>query len=138
MNGGQVFSMKLFFTLSILFSSISLYAGDMFAPWGTDLNVGDRKGSISSFIRAKRDRVSPVTNGLQGGGYFLIRFFQVAISPQDGPNCRFKPTCSAYGRQAVERYGAFMGAVLAGERLIRCNPYNPPGHDPLPLTLTGD
>jgi hypothetical protein len=80
----------------------------------------------------KRNAVSSVYNGFQGGAYFLIRFFQVAVSPQDGPNCRHRPTCSAYGRQAVVKHGAFWGAVMAGERLLRCNPYYPPGNDPVP------
>ncbi|MBN2041904.1 MAG: membrane protein insertion efficiency factor YidD [Spirochaetes bacterium] len=65
----------------------------------------------------------------------MIRAFQKFISPQDGPNCRFHPTCSRYGKVAVLRYGAFIGALLAGDRIIRCNPFTPPGEDPVPDTL---
>ncbi|HNU91287.1 MAG TPA: membrane protein insertion efficiency factor YidD [Spirochaetota bacterium] len=67
----------------------------------------------------------------------LIRFFQVVISPQDGPNCRFHPTCSAYAAAAVERFGMFAGSLLAGDRVLRCNPYTPPGEDPLPMEIFG-
>ena len=65
----------------------------------------------------------------------MIRGFQKFISPQDGPNCRFKPTCSEYGKIAVLKYGALVGAFLAGDRLLRCNPYNAPGDDPVPESL---
>ncbi|MCU0822845.1 MAG: membrane protein insertion efficiency factor YidD [Spirochaetes bacterium] len=71
----------------------------------------------------------------QGGAFFLIRFFQIFISPQDGPGCRFKPTCSHYGKHAVLRYGSLLGSILAGERLLRCNPYSPPGPDPVPQRI---
>jgi hypothetical protein len=76
-----------------------------------------------------------VYNGPQGGAFFLIRFFQIVISPQDGPNCRHIPTCSAYGKTAVLKHGAFWGAILAGDRLLRCNPFYPPSKDPVPEKL---
>jgi hypothetical protein len=76
-----------------------------------------------------------VYNGPQGGAFFLIRFFQIVISPQDGPNCRHIPTCSAYGKDAVLKHGAFWGAILAGDRLLRCNPFYPPSKDPVPEKL---
>ncbi|HSV95754.1 MAG TPA: membrane protein insertion efficiency factor YidD [Spirochaetota bacterium] len=75
--------------------------------------------------------------GPQAAGYLLIRFFQVVISPQDGPNCRFHPVCSVYAAAAVERFGLLAGSVLAGDRVLRCNPYTPPGEDPLPLEILG-
>ncbi len=78
----------------------------------------------------------PVYNGPQAGGYFLIRFFQLFISPQDGPNCRHTPVCSAYGRDAVKKYGFFFGSVMTGDRLLRCNPYREPMNDPVPENLS--
>lgn len=103
-----------------------------FGPWQRRVAVGD--GII---IRGKHhhhpgNSTRSVYNGFQGGAWMLIRFFQRAISPLDGPNCRFKPVCSAYGREAVEKYGALVGAIMAGERLLRCNPYNRGGYDPVP------
>lgn len=126
--------------LSLILCSMSaarLSAEPPFQPWNSDLLVGDeQKGQIPLLIlEAPRKKPSTVYGGPQGGAYSLIRFFQIFISPQDGPNCRFRPTCSAYGRKAVERFGALLGAILAGDRLIRCNPYNPPGDDPVPSKL---
>jgi hypothetical protein len=106
---------------------------DNFAPWNADVAAGD---AVTD--RAHRHTVSRkgnVYNGAQAGAWILIRFFQRAISPQDGPNCRFHPTCSRYGQEAVEQHGAVLGAMMAGDRLIRCNPYNPPGSDPVPPKL---
>ena len=46
--------------------------------------------------------------------------------------CRFRPTCSAYGREAIRRYGLPKGAVLAASRIVRCNPFVEGGDDPVP------
>lgn len=62
----------------------------------------------------------------------LIRFYQKFISPLLGPCCRYSPTCSMYGIEAVERYGAFRGSVMTIRRIFRCNPFNPGGYDPVP------
>jgi len=63
----------------------------------------------------------------------LIRFYQKIISPALlGNTCRFYPTCSHYGFQAVQKYGAVKGAFMAIYRIIRCNPFNSGGYDPVP------
>jgi putative membrane protein insertion efficiency factor len=63
----------------------------------------------------------------------LIRFYQKIISPALPDNtCRFYPTCSQYGFQAVQKYGAIKGAFMAIYRILRCNPFNPGGYDPVP------
>ncbi len=63
----------------------------------------------------------------------LIRFYQKIISPAlPGNTCRFYPTCSHYGFQAVQKYGAVKGTFMAIYRIIRCNPFNPGGYDPVP------
>lgn len=98
-----------------------------YAPWNSDVLTGD--ALIDSY---KTDSPVGVYNGAQGGAYFLLRFFQVVISPQDGANCRHIPTCSSYARHAVIMHGAFLGSVLAGDRLLRCNPFFPPAKDPVP------
>ena len=61
-----------------------------------------------------------------------IRFYQKKISPLFGPRCRYYPTCSQYAVEAVERFGAFKGSILAIFRLLRCNPLFPGGYDPVP------
>lgn len=61
-----------------------------------------------------------------------IRFYRRAISPLTPPSCRFQPTCSAYGLEAVERYGATRGSWLLLRRLLRCHPFCRGGWDPVP------
>jgi putative membrane protein insertion efficiency factor len=62
----------------------------------------------------------------------LIRGYQVAISPLLPPSCRFHPSCSAYGVQAMKVHGGLKGTVLTVARLGRCNPWNGGGIDPVP------
>ncbi len=63
----------------------------------------------------------------------LIRFYQKNISPaKGGPVCRFRPTCSEYALQAIQRHGALCGGALALWRLMRCNPLFKGGYDPVP------
>ena len=64
---------------------------------------------------------------------WLIRFYQVAISPYKRPCCKYYPTCSNYALQAVERFGAFRGFWLALFRILRCNPFSHGGYDPVPV-----
>lgn len=69
----------------------------------------------------------------------LIRFYQKTISPDHGPLkakypygfCRFNPTCSEYSYQAIERYGIIRGGLMSAWRLLRCNPWNKGGNDPV-------
>lgn len=63
----------------------------------------------------------------------LVRLYQATFSrtlPQD--TCRFYPTCSHYGYQAIYKYGIFKGGAMAAWRIMRCNPFNPGGFDPVP------
>lgn len=62
----------------------------------------------------------------------LIRGYQLAISPWLGRNCRFYPTCSQYTLEAIERHGALKGLWLGLRRVLRCHPFHPGGHDPVP------
>ena len=63
----------------------------------------------------------------------LIRLYQATLSKGMAPNtCRFYPSCSHYGYQAVYKYGAAKGSVMAVWRILRCNPFNPGGYDPVP------
>jgi putative membrane protein insertion efficiency factor len=63
----------------------------------------------------------------------LIRFYQMTLSRAMPPNtCRFYPSCSHYGYQAIYKHGAFKGSFMATWRVLRCNPFNPGGYDPVP------
>ena len=63
----------------------------------------------------------------------LIRLYQKIISPglPEG-TCRFYPSCSHYGYQAIYKYGAIKGSIMAVWRVLRCNPFNDGGYDPVP------
>ena len=60
-----------------------------------------------------------------------IRLYQLLVSPLLGPRCRYHPTCSAYAIEAVRTFGILRGTVLAGWRLLRCNPWSHGGFDPI-------
>lgn len=62
----------------------------------------------------------------------LIEFYRKYLSPMKTTKCPYFPTCSTYGLEAVEKYGALKGSVLAGWRILRCNPFSKGGYDPVP------
>lgn len=62
----------------------------------------------------------------------LIRLYKVTLSPHLPPSCRFYPTCSDYGFEAIRKYGALKGGGLTIRRLLRCQPFHPGGYDPVP------
>lgn len=62
----------------------------------------------------------------------LIKAYQVLLSPLLGQQCRFYPTCSQYGLEAINKHGAIIGSYYTIRRLLRCHPWNAGGHDPIP------
>lgn len=63
----------------------------------------------------------------------MIKFYQKHLSPLKGNiHCPYTPTCSQYGLEAVEKYGALKGSLLAIWRILRCNPFSKGGYDPVP------
>ncbi|CAG2162397.1 unnamed protein product [Oppiella nova] len=66
--------------------------------------------------------------------HWLIRFYQIAISPLIGPRCRYIPTCSQYSLEAIHTHGALKGSWLATKRVCRCHPWDSQTlHVPVPL-----
>jgi putative membrane protein insertion efficiency factor len=62
----------------------------------------------------------------------IIRLYQILLSPLLGANCRFTPTCSAYGIEAIKKHGPFYGGWLTLKRIGSCHPWGKHGHDPVP------
>jgi putative membrane protein insertion efficiency factor len=62
----------------------------------------------------------------------LVRGYQLLLRPVLPPTCRFSPSCSQYSIEAITKYGALKGFWLTIRRVIRCNPWNPGGYDPVP------
>jgi putative membrane protein insertion efficiency factor len=62
----------------------------------------------------------------------LIRLYQNTISRALPPSCRFTPSCSHYGYEAIEKHGLIKGGYLAVRRVLRCHPFNPGGYAPVP------
>ena len=62
----------------------------------------------------------------------IIRGYKTLISPLLPPSCRYYPTCSDYGAEAIKKYGPFKGGWLALKRVLRCHPWGGHGYDPVP------
>ena len=62
----------------------------------------------------------------------LIRVWQRTFSRVLPPSCRFEPSCSQYGIEALQKYGVFKGGWLTIKRIGRCHPFHPGGYDPVP------
>lgn len=63
---------------------------------------------------------------------FLVRFYQVAISPYTPSTCRYQPTCSHYTIEALQKHGLFYGGWLSLKRIFSCHPWGGSGYDPVP------
>ncbi|MFS0690926.1 membrane protein insertion efficiency factor YidD [Sporosarcina sp. 179-K 8C2 HS] len=62
----------------------------------------------------------------------IITIYQKIISPLTPPSCRFYPTCSHYGVEAIQKHGALKGAWLTIRRILKCHPFHEGGFDPVP------
>ena len=62
---------------------------------------------------------------------FLVRAYRLLLSPYLPPSCRYLPTCSQYAEEALDKYGALKGGIIALKRISRCHPWGGSGYDPL-------
>jgi uncharacterized protein len=88
-------------------------------------DAGEASGRPSLFPRAAPSPAAWLA-------LFVIGIYRQAISPLLPPACRFLPTCSEYGYEAISRYGILAGGRLAVWRILRCNPFGGSGYDPVP------
>ncbi len=83
-----------------------------------------------------RSAIRTATAQVVRGVVILINLYRALLSPlltaAIGPACRFQPTCSAYAREAIARYGVIAGGRMTVHRLARCRPAGGWGHDPVP------
>ncbi len=81
--------------------------------------------------RLPRPRSDGVRAAARASPWLPIRLYQRLLSPLVGQRCQYYPSCSEYAAQAITRFGILRGLVLAGWRLLRCNPWSPGGFDPV-------
>ncbi|MDP2168652.1 MAG: membrane protein insertion efficiency factor YidD [Thermodesulfovibrionales bacterium] len=60
-----------------------------------------------------------------------IDVYRAAVSPFLPSSCRFQPSCSAYSKEALQKYGAVKGLLLSAKRVFKCHPFHPGGYDPV-------
>lgn len=82
----------------------------------------------------RRRRAGVMGSALKGA----VRAYQLFVSPQLLPSCRYLPSCSEYAAEAIDRHGALQGSVLALRRLARCHPWGGSGYDPVPALARSD
>ena len=81
--------------------------------------------------------LAAIRRGPQRLAIRAIRGYQRWLSPGHAPACRFEPSCSEYGAQAIARHGLLGGGARTAWRLLRCNPFNQGGYDPVAPALPG-
>jgi uncharacterized protein len=72
-----------------------------------------------------------VSSGVRTAAVLPIKLYQKTVSPMLGERCKYYPSCSEYAAQAITKFGILRGLVLAGWRLLRCNPWSHGGFDPV-------
>lgn len=73
-----------------------------------------------------------LTKIISAPAIFVIKCYKKLLSPLLPPSCRFHPSCSSYGLLAYQQHPFFKASRLTAWRILRCNPFNPGGYDPVP------
>lgn len=107
--------------------------------WLQGLKAHLGRGPTSQLkLRPPKDHQGVVRTATSAGKWTLllfVRFYQIFLAPFFGGACKFYPSCSRYGYEAIARHGAWRGSVLAVKRLLRCRPFTKGGFDPVPDEL---
>jgi hypothetical protein len=90
------------------------------------------RGEAEPAERTTRAPRPPIARAAAWLLIFLVRGYQVVLSPLFPPACRYYPSCSQYAIEALEKHGALRGGWLAARRIARCHPFRPGGFDPVP------
>lgn len=123
----EVFPTKKFYTFffSVLFLiliGIGFYASTRYDPFSTE------KTTEQLIENKQKTKINAPTRFL----LWIINYYQVNISHRIPGKCRYTPSCSAYAKQALLKYGALKGSWLTVKRILRCNPWGGSGFDPVP------
>lgn len=95
--------------------------------------MGTQEATSTSDEPALRDLPLRIENLPRALFMGVIRLYQLTLSRLlPAGSCRFQPTCSQYGYQAIAKYGALKGGWMATKRVLRCHPFHPGGYDPVP------
>src|SRR6201984_3161724 len=96
----------------------------------------ERIAEATAEARREKLKQDSLRETLRSAGRWIlllfVRIYQVFLSPFFGGACKFYPSCSRYGDEAIARHGAWRGSVLAVKRLLRCRPFTKGGFDPVP------
>jgi putative membrane protein insertion efficiency factor len=71
-------------------------------------------------------------NAVEIAFMWFMEIYHNIISPQNGGQCRYTPTCSKFAEQSIKRFGFIKGSIIFGDRFLRCNPIGDKGYDPVP------
>lgn len=88
------------------------------------------QSSLAPVVLPFTSDIRKVDNAVENTMIGMIRVYKNSISPMLPPNCRFVPTCSSYGLEAIEKFGPWKGGLLTTWRILRCNPTGGAGYDP--------
>ena len=88
--------------------------------------------NLLEFIFYSIEVIKIINKSLSSILLFIISFYKRWISPLSGPRCRFIPSCSTYGYEAIIKHGPWKGGWLTFKRVCRCHPFTPCGCDPVP------
>mmetsp|Transcript_348 Transcript_348/g.339 ORF Transcript_348/g.339 Transcript_348/m.339 type:complete len:165 (+) Transcript_348:108-602(+) len=114
-------------SLRVKISTFNMQSKELFNPL-VDQHLHRR--SFTDFDQSMNAKDDNINKKLKSYMLDSIKWYKSTLSPMMPPNCRFLPTCSSYGIQAIEEYGPWKGGILTIWRIMRCTPFGGFGYDP--------